>query len=246
MIILQEKGKKFEYYVRALREQFGNDLTKLIYESNKELFLMRKIPTDSFKPISQNNLQTGRFYLINYNFNGNKIYCPIWSIDYRVSEKNKHNLYAVNLDYLPFDYKLKYFSKVYETFEQIFQGNGDSNNVLSESSIPVNFESVYKSLEKNGGYHYAITAFDINKITECFAISTNLMYVIIHAHMRSVNIALMKEQMNFYQEDNDKRMKLESLVNELDSLSETYDNDIKGYYKHLRQIEYNYKLFENP
>ena len=72
-VIVESVGKSYEYYVRALRGQFGGDLVKLIYETNKQVFYFRKNPTPWFQPITKSHLQTGRFYLINYNFNGNKL-----------------------------------------------------------------------------------------------------------------------------------------------------------------------------
>jgi len=244
MIILEEKGKKFEYYVRTLRGKFGNDLPSLIKESNKEIFLMRRNPTKWFMPLPLNNIKIGKFYLILYNYNNNKIYCPIFAIDYRVTDKNKHVLYAINLDYLPFDYKMIYFNKLSNIFSQIFDRNNDSNGVMEETPLPVKFETVYKTLESNGGFNYAISAFDITKINECFVVSTSLMYLIIHVHMRTVNIALMKQLMEEYQEGSETKEKLKNLLNSLDESVKTYEDDVQSYYKKLRGIENNYKLFE--
>jgi hypothetical protein len=244
MIILQENGKKFEYYVRALRGKYGNDLPSLIQESNKEIFLMRKNPNKWFSGCPLNNIKVGKFYLINYNFNGNKLYCPIFAIDYRVTDNNKHVLYAINLDYLPFDYKMIYFNKLSSVYSNIFDKNSDSNGVMEEIPIPINFESIYKTLETNGGYHYSISAFDILKIEECFVVSTNLMYLLIHVHMRTINIALMKQLMDNYQDGSEVKEKLKNLLDNLDESVKTYEDDLQSYYKKLRNIENNYKLFE--
>lgn len=243
-ILIEEKGQSFEYYVRALRKQFGDNLPSLIKASNKEIFLMRKNPTDWFKPVSLNKMLVGKFYLINYNFNGNKLYCPIFTIDYRVTEHNKHVMYAINLDYLPFDYKMMYFNKIHTMLKDVFVYNADVENVNMEKTIKTNFETIYKSLEKNGGFNFAISAFDITKIIECFAVSTNLMYLIIHVHMRPVNIALIKDLMKKYDDMSDEKEQLRKLIESMDEIVETYEEDIKGYYKKLRNIETNYKLFD--
>lgn len=243
-ILIEEKGKTFQYYVTALRGQFGDNLASLIHESNKEIFLMRKHPTDWFIPVSLNKMLVGKFYLINYDFNGNKLYCPIFTIDYRVTNNNKHVMYAINLDYLPFDYKMIYFNKMRSLLSYTFDNNADAKNFNEEKVIKVNFETIYKSLEKNGGYNFAISAFDITKIKECFGVSTNLMYLIIHVHMRPVNVALMKEQMKKYDQMSDEKKQLQKLVDSLDDITETYEQDIQEYYKKLRNIENNYKLFD--
>lgn len=243
--IIEEDGKRYEYYVRALRGQYGGDLKTMVFECNKEVFRARKEQTDWFKSISLNNLQTGRFYLINYYYNGNKVFCPIFAIDYRVSEYNKHNLYAINLDYLPFDYKMIFFNKLYNNAQTIFETNADAPDVMKEMNIPVNFEIMYKALEKNGGYNFAITAFDINKIKECYIVSTNLMYLITNVHMRPVNVALMKELAQQYDEGLEPKIRLDKLITELEEMNETYDTDVKDYYKKLRSLENNYKLFDD-
>jgi hypothetical protein len=243
--LIQETGKRYEYYVRALRGQFGGDLASMIFECNKEVFWARKNQTPWFQSIAKNNIQTGRFYLINYYYNGNKVFCPIFAIDYRVSTHNKHNLYAINLDYLPFDYKMLYFNTLYNNAIDIFESNADENNVMNEKRIPVNFETIYRTLEKNGGYNFAITAFDINKILEIYIVSTNLMYLITNVHMRPVNVTLMKELSQQYDEGLEPKIRLDKLLSEMDDMTESYDNDVKDYYKKLRSLENNYKLFDD-
>jgi len=242
--LINENGRSYEYYVRALRGQYRNDLKSLVFECNKEVFYARKKQTDWFKSLPLNKLQTGRFYLINYYYNGNKVFCPIFAIDYRVSEYNKHNLYAVNLDYLPFEYKKMYFNNLYYAAKGIFEANANVPDVMKEKKIPVNFEQIYKSLETGGGFNFAITAFDIQKITECYIVSTNLMYLITNVHMRPVNVALMKERAQQFDEGTEPRLKLESLLEEMENMEETYDTDVKDYYKKLRQLENHYKLFD--
>lgn len=245
MALITEPGHPFDYYVRALRGQFGNDLEMLVKESNKEVFMMRRKPTVWFMKVPHNKLQVGKFYLINYNFNGNKLYCPIFTIDYRIKESGKHVMYAINLDYLPFDYKMLYFNQLNTVFLQLFDFNKDAVDFMQEQPIPVNFEQIYKTLQTNGGYNYAISAFDITKMTEIFGVSTNLMYLMIHIHLRPVNIALMKELMEKYEQGTKEREKLEKLANELNEMHQSYEEDIQDYYKKLRNLETNYKLFED-
>lgn len=244
MVILNSKTKKFSYCVDALKGQFS-DLKTLVYESNKEVFTLRKKETSEFKRINLKTIQVGRFYLINYEYNGNKLFCPIMTIDMRFSDKNKPVIYAVNLDYLPFDYKKVYFNMIYNKFEDYFSDNVDADDVLKESSLPFNFEMIYKSLETNGNYQYAITAYDIKKINECYLVSTNLLYLLIFTHMRDVNVALLKANMKKWENDDNKSTKINYTISELEKLDEMYDNDVKNYYKRLKALESNYKLFEN-
>ena len=219
MALINEPGHPFDYYVRALRGQFGNDLGLLIQASNREVFQLRKVPTVWFMNIAHNKLQIGKFYIVCYNFNGNQLYCPIFSIDYRVKESGKHVLYAINLDYLPFDYKMLYFNQLNLIYEQLFASNGDSPDFMQETPLPVNFEQIYNTLKNNGGYNFAISAFDITKITEIFGVSTNLMYLIIHVHMRTINVELMKGLMEKYEKGTEERDQHEKLVGELSEMT---------------------------
>lgn len=244
--IIEERGSEYSNYLKALLGQYKNNLTELIDDSNKQLFMARKMQSDKwFKAIPIKKIQTGMFYLINYNFNDNKLYAPIFVIDYRVTDKNKHVIYAVNLDYLPFSYKGMYFQQIYNNAKQIFEDNSDATDVLSEKRIPVNFEIIYKTLQSNGNFHYSISAFDLNKIVEVFAVSTNMMHVITNCHMRPVNVALIKSKMEQYDKGSEIREKLEKLISDLETITDDYDEDIVAYYKRLRQLENNYKLFEN-
>ncbi len=245
MALITESGHPFDYYVSALRGLYGGDLNSLVDASNKEVFSMRKKQVPWFMNVPHNKLQVGKFYLICYDFNKNSIYCPIFTIDYRVKESNKHVIYAINLDYLPYDYKVLYFNQMNKVFKQLFDKNGGAINVIDETPIPVNFEQIFNTLKTNGGYNYAISAFDITKIKEIFGVSTNLMYLIIHVHMRKINVVLMKELMEKYEQGTEERARLEKLVEELSEMHQTYEEDIKDYYKKLRNLENNYKLIKD-
>ena len=244
MPLINQPGYTFSHYVRALRGQFGNDLPSLIMACNRDMFGFRRNPTPWFMNIAHNRIQVGKFYFINYDFNGNKLYCPIFTIDYRVKESGKHVIYAINLDYLPFEYKLLYFDKLYNLANNIFSFNKDAQDFTQEQPIPVNFEQIYRTLKDNGDFNYAISAFDITKIVELYGVSTNLMYIMIHVHMRPVNIALMKELMQRYEEGAEERTKLKKVISNLEEMQETYEEDVQTYYKKLRNLENNYKLFD--
>lgn len=244
MILNLERNKTFEYYVKALRGKFNNNINDLVFECNKAVFSLRKTPNDKFKPILLNKLQIGRFYLINYDFNGSCLYCPVMSIDYRV-KNNKHIMYVLNLDYLPFEYKIIYFNKLFNIYKALFDDNVDEMDVMNESTLNLNFEGVYNTLAGNGGFNYAISALDVTKIKECFIVSTDYLYMLIHLHMKPVNTALLKAKMAQYDKGSEIREHIEKLINEMEDAKLSFDNDVKDFYKKLRAIENNYKLFEN-
>lgn len=244
--IIQQRGSEYSNYMTALLGQYKGNLPLLIDDCNKELFLARRTQTDNwFKAIPIKKIEIGKFYLLNYNFNENKLYVPLFTIDYRVRD-NKHIIYAINLDTLPFSYKQIFFQQIYNKGKQIFEKNGDANSVLEENKITVNFEGMYNALKSNGNMNYSISAYDLNKITEVFAVSTNMMHVITNCHMRKVNIALMRQQADTYDKGSELNEKLEMLVNELEQMVEDFDTDVIDYYKKLKSLENNYKLFDNP
>ena len=71
------------------------------------------------------------------------------------------------------------------------------------------------------------------------------MYLTIHIHMRPVNIALMKQLAINYDDLSEEKEKLYKVIESMDESIKTYDEDVQGYYKKLRNIENNYKLFDN-
>lgn len=249
--IIQERGADYSNYMKGLLGQYNGNLGQLIFDCNKELFQSRKTPTKWFKPIVIKKIEVGKFYLVNYNFIddnsgkvSNKLYAPIFTIDYRVSN-NKHIIYAINLDYLSFSFKNVLFQMFRDNGKQIFEKNDAAESVSDEQKIPINFESMYNILKRNGSMNYAISAFDLNKINEVFVVSTSMMHVITNCHMRPVNVALMKELMSKYEKGDELHMSLEKLINELVAMTEEYDNDVVGYYKKLKSLESNYKLFDS-
>lgn len=250
--IIQQRGYEYSYYVDALLKQYNGNLSLLINDCNKQIFQARKTQnTKWFKSIHIKKIQIGQFYLINYNYIqdetgkiSNKLYAPIFTIDYRVSN-NKHILYAINLDYLPFSYKKMFIQQLFNGCKQIIDKNVDADNVLNEQKLPVNFEIIYKKLKSNGNLNYCISAYDLNKINEVFVVSTNMTHVISHCHMRKINVALLKQKMQDYDKGSEISEKLNKLVEELEKTVEDYDNDVVEYYKKLKALESNYKLFEN-
>jgi len=234
----------FEENVIALKGQYKDNLSKLTYDSTERIFYLRKNQNNEFKTISLDKLTIGKFYLIKYDYNGNKIFCPIFPLEYKVI-KNKNILYAVNLDYLPYEYKMDFFSKFFGYYDDILEKNKDRAKVLEEPSLKgVNFETIYKLLKRNGGYEYAVTAFDLLKIKETNVISTTIMHRFIFLNTRMVNSAMMKELLTNTSAD-ELNEKIKEIIEKYDSIQISYDEDTKDFYKRLKSFEKNFKLVEN-
>jgi hypothetical protein len=233
----------------------GGNIKRLVEESTRIIFDLTKNGNLEFTKSFNGNIKTGKFYLIRYNYNGNKLWCPIFVIDDRYNaELQKRIIYAVNLDYLPYKYKIVYFDKLLGMFKSIIlknvKNNDSGGNVNNEPPLKVNFESVYKSLKAND-FNYAITAFDYTKIVglekgspEVYVVSTNILPRFIFINTKIVNKNIMIQAMKETDIEKEK-LKLAQILELYEKTVEDYDNDVKEYYQKLKLIENQYKLYEN-
>ena len=85
---------------------------------------------------------------------------------------------------------------------------------------------------------------DLNKIVETNMVSTKIMDRFIFLNTRMVNSSMMKElEKNTNSEEF--REKLNEIIEKYDSMSITYEEDTRDFYKKLRAFEKNYKLIES-
>lgn len=232
----------FDIYCRnAIKKEGGLD--RFILSSTDILLDYRKDVNPSFMKLPHKDLKIGAFFLIKYYYNGNNIWCPIFTIEFRTA-KNKNILYAINLDYLPYNYKMQFFNLISKTFVKVFDANKDIDSVKKEYPLNVNFELIYRALQKTGGYNYSITAYDVTKIREIYKVSTNLLYRFIFLSTKEINRKTMKsfldKLMNSVEKDN-----LKKLLEEYDELLASYTEDTKEFYKRLKMLESHLKLFED-
>jgi hypothetical protein len=201
MINIDDKKKEFEYYTRALLGYYNDNLTKLSLDATEDIFRLTKEYNNQIQEINIKNINTGKFYLIKYNYNGNYVYCPIFTLEYKVIN-NKNVIYAINLDYLPYLYKMKFFNIIISKFRDLYDKHFDLNDVQNEVPFKdINFEVIYKLLQNNGNYEYSITAFDILKIKTIYSISTTILYKFIFIHTRFINIEAIKERLKLKDDD---------------------------------------------
>jgi hypothetical protein len=200
----------------------------------------------------------GRFYIIRYNYNGNKIWCPILTIppvpnkrEEGIMERqlkiinNKNILYAVNFDYLPIMYKALLIDAIIKGNIDRYEKNSNmisgGRTVKEEFTFKVNW--IYNFLKRNGNKNYAITAYDVLKIDKIFEISSTILQRFVFFDTYYVNKRLMVET-------------LENITNEklkgefsykikiFNEILEMYDKDIESFYKSLRNFEKNLKLID--
>ncbi len=232
-----------ETFSEKVSQQIGmhSSLLSYINESTEMILSYMKNPNKQFKEITVKNIRIGRLYMIRYNYNGNFIYCPILTIDVRLVHNN-YVLYAVNLEYLPYKYKVVLFDVIYKNFTDIFDKNEDIENVVDEKSMKLNFEIVYKIL-KSGNYDFSITAFNMSKLKNIYEISTNLTHRFIYMNTKNINSSTMKDLYDVLQEG-DERKKLEKVKSTYDELSKQYNDDSIEYFKRLKALENWFKLYD--
>lgn len=247
----------FGTYCSRLMGQYNDNMKRLVQESTEMIFeLILNKPNLQVRLSKRGKIEKGKFYIIKYNYNGNKLWCPIFVIDDRYSpELQKRIIYAVNLDYLPYRYKIAYFDKIFKLSNSIIEKNKTINeqngNVNDEKPLNVNFELIYKSLKNNGDFNYSITAYDYMKIVgvdkgepNIYGISTTILNRFIFIDTKIINRNLMAQHLR-ETEVIEEKLKLEELLKALDKTTFDYDNDVKEYYQKLKLLENNYKLYKN-
>jgi len=235
----------FTEQVSALYGQYDKNIKKIRDDSTIEIFTYAfKKPNNQVRPTTIKNIKKGCFYIIRYDFNGNKIWCPIFAIDYKVIE-NKKILYAVNFDFLPIKYKIFFIdSMLGDVF--IADKNSDTQyigkTVLAESGIRnTNFENIYKFLKSNANKEYSITAYDLLKIDKIYAVSTTILQRFVFIDTYYINKKMMLETL-LYIEDQKIKQELMIKIKKYEELSDMYNIDIENYYKALKNFESNLKL----
>lgn len=243
-------------YCQALIGEYNGNMKNLVMESTDMIFNLIKNPNLEIRPSLRGSVVTGKFYIIRYNYNGNKLWCPIFIIDDRYNtEIQKRIIYAINFDYLPYRFKIVYLDKLFKMFSSIIIKNNKNNenggSVNDETNFKVNFESIYRSLKNNGDFNYCITGFDYMKIVgadkgspEIYGVSTNIIPRFIFLNTKSANENIMIEALKETDVEKEKEKLKEILILYAKTVQD-FDNDVKEYYQRLKLIESHYKLYEN-
>jgi len=242
---------QFKDYCRKLFGEYNNNMELITKESTERIFHLIKNP--NHEVFFAKKLSIGKFYFIRYDYNGNKMWCPIFIIDDRYKpDIQKRIIYAINIDYLPYAYRIVFFDILFENFRKTIDYNVNKSDNEVERSLKINFELIYNLLRKNGGNEYAITAYDYSKIDglkkgtpKMFFVSTTFVSRFVFINTKKVNMKSMKD-LSIIMDDYDIKNKLNNLISEFNSIKEDLDiNDQKQYYKKLKKLEDKYKLFKN-
>jgi len=234
---------EFSEEVHALMGQYNENIKLLKDDSTSQIFQTAfKNPTWQIRPTNTNKLRKGCFYIIKYNYNGNKIWSPILTLEYKV-KNNKNILYAINFDYLPYKYKIIFVNRLFKLNNEVINKNRDIENVLEERNLDLSVESVYRWLQSNGRKEYSLTAFDVLKIENIYSISTTILDRFIFLDTRYINNRMMLDTLEAL-DDQKTKLEMQKKIDKYEEILELYEQDVEIYYRSLRNFEANLKLFD--
>ncbi len=239
----------FEQYIWGI---FGlySSWEQMSKELGEKLMVLRQKPNLSeIMEITPNKLIPGRFYLIQYDFNGNFIWCPILALEYKVIN-NKHILYALNFEYLPTRYKIMLFNRIFKSSKEKMKLISSKEKVREESPMKwLDFEFMYKLLKANGNMTWALTAFTIKnfegkfKIKKAYLCSVKITPEIMFCDLKKFNTVDMKKLHKTLQGED--QIKLSKIIEDYEKLIEQYQVDSIEYHKKLALFREKLKLFQD-
>lgn len=240
--------KNFENYMFGVMGKYGS-LEKMIREFTDKLIKLKNNTNNSeIIEIKPDKLVPGRFYLIQYNFNGNLIWCPILALDYKI-HKNNHILYALNLEYLPPRYKILFFNMIFKIFHKESDNISQNEEVRIEFPMKyMNFEFIYKMLKNNGDMNWSITAYTIInslgeiKIKKSYLCSIKIAPEIIFSDFKRFNSLSMIELQKKL--SGSEYQKMGEIIEEYQKIIEEYQIDSIEYHKKVSLFREKLKLFK--
>jgi hypothetical protein len=251
---------KFKNYCNKLFGQYKNNIKLITTESTDLIF--NKIKSNTYElhktvKIKKLGELIGKFYIIKYDYNGNHIWCPIFIIDDRYKpDVQKRIIYAINLDYLPINFRVIFFNFLFDKYQKTIEINKDKySNIKNQDSIEkplkINFDIIYKYLNNFGSYTYCITAYDFDGIhgmlkgsPEIYYVSFNFTPRLMFIDTKPKNLKNMKDLSIILDKFNLKN-KLNELISYFDKIKEDLNiNEQLNYYKKLRSLENKYKLLK--
>jgi len=249
----------FTEELESLFGQYNKNINLIRKESTEELFgYITRNPNKQIRPTTLANIQIGKFYIIKYNYNGNKLWCPILTIppiknsnELGVLESQlkivniKKILYAVNFDYLPILYKAKLIDSIIQTNPDRYEKNSDkiSKGDIVNNEFYFNVNWIYQYLKINGKKNYSITAYDISKIEHVYQVSSTILHRFVFLDTYKINNSLMYETLNNIV-NNKLKGEFSDKIIMYEEILKLYEKDIENFYTSLKNFEKNLKLIE--
>jgi len=249
----------FTEEVKQLFTLYNQNMRIIRNESTLELFgYILRTPSKQVRATILSKVQIGKFYIIKYNYNGNKLWCPILTIPPLVNKNEmgvlesqlkivnvKKILYAINFDYLPIRYKIALIESIITNNIDRYEKNSNKisagDTVKDEFNFNVNW--IYNFLKRDDK-NYAITAYDITKIEHVYEISSTILQRFVFLDTYYINNRLMYETLNLIQ-DEKLRGDFSNKIKIYEEILKIYEKDVEAFYKSLRTFEKNLKLVES-
>jgi len=238
---------EFKDYCGRLYGQYNNDIKLITKDSTERIFELVKKPNHELHLAKK--IHIGKFYLIKYVYNRLRIWCPIFVVNDTYDPiQQKRIIHAINIDYLPYAYRILLFDILFDKSKMIIDHN-KNNGLKIEKPIKLTFDIIYKILQRLGKYEYSITGFDYEKIYGvkksgrplAYFISTNFVNRFIFINTKIVNMKYMKD-MIIDSNDNLFKTKLNELLTEFETIKDDFEIDEqREYYKKIRSLENKYK-----
>ena len=249
----------FTEEIRALYGEYEKNIKVIRDESTLELFTyILKKPNKQVRATSVSNMQIGKFYIIKYNYNGNKIWCPILTIP-PVPTKNENGIlerqlkisgqkkiiYAVNFDYLPLRYKIALIDSLIDNNIDRYEKNSDKITIggVVKEEFNFNVKWIYNFLKNANNKIYSITAYDISKIVGGYEISSTILNRFVFLDTYYINNRMMYDTLNNI--TNEKlKSEFSNKIKLYEDIMKMYETDVEQFYKSLRGFEKNLKLID--
>ncbi len=236
---------EFKDYCNALFGEYNNNIRVINKESTNRL--MELIRDENLEVVKTKKIFIGKFYYLRYDYNGNKIWCPVFVLGEKYkTDTQKRIIEVINLEYLPYNIKIELFDILFDLNKDIISYNKDLNyknqNAEKEKQI-LNISERFNSLLDR--YKYSKTFYNFLKIKELYVISTNFAPRFMFVDTLLINLKSMRD-LSLILEDYDMKNRLNIVMNELLSIQEDLNKgQYNNYLKRLRNLERKYKLFEN-
>jgi len=235
----------FEEYMYGAMGLKTHSMTHFVNIMTDKLFNLKKQPNRTeILEVNLNKVIPYKFYLIQYNYNGNKIWCPILTLGFEKNEKSGKNiLFAINLEYLPPKYKIIYFNYLFRIHKEDLSKIADAKDLTEERQLPFDMKKLYNDLKRNGDMNHTVTGYDYLKIAKSYMISIKIAPEILMCDPKRYNSKSMKELFIKLPESEEKDT-LAEIIKDHDKLIENYQEDSIKYHKQVALFEKHLKIIK--
>jgi len=256
----------------SLFGEYNRNWKSIVYDSTDIIFNLKKNNNNEVMLTNPKKIIPHKFYLMEYIYIKDKYYtekfletknvpylriwCPIYLLGMKYSDKivekintnKKLIMYAINLDYLPYKYRIPFFDVIFHRNYEFVEKNKDlifkGEDVLNEYPLKnVTALQTYNLLKNYGGFEYSLTAYDPSKIygfvhnqTRLYSISSTIAHRFMFIDCKRINKMKIMETLK-ESEVQFERDKIKLILDTLDELLGDIESEEKRLYQKLRLLE---------